>query len=123
MNGDSTPLRFANVDAELYGFDMDFGAQLTDRLRLDGVTSLVRGKRRDVSDDLYRIAPPTLRLAATWDETDWSVGAEAAGTLRQSHVSAGNDETPSGGYAVFNLRGEWRLRPGLQIEAGVENLF
>jgi iron complex outermembrane receptor protein len=123
MSGDPTPLRFANVDAELYGFDMDFGVQLTDRLRLDGVTSVVRGKRRDVSDDLYRIAPPTLRLAATWDETDWSVGAEVAGALRQTHVSAGNDETPSGGYAVVNLRGEWRLRPGLQLEAGVENLF
>jgi iron complex outermembrane receptor protein len=123
MSGDPTPLRFANVDAELYGFDMDFGVQLTDRLRLDGVTSVVRGKRRDVSDDLYRIAPPTLRLAATWDEVDWSVGAELAGALRQTHVSAGNDETPSGGYAVVNLRGEWRLRPGLQLEAGVENLF
>lgn len=123
MSGDPTPLRFANVDAELYGFDMDFGLQVTDRLRLDGVASLVRGKRRDVSDDLYRVAPPTLRLAATWDETDWSVGAEVAGTLRQTHVSAGNDETPSDGYAVINLRGEWRLRPGLQLEAGVENLF
>ena len=123
MSGDSTPLRFANVDAELYGFDMDFGLQVTDRLRLDGVTSLVRGKRRDVSDNLYRIAPPTLRLAATWEETDWSAGAEVAGTLRQTHISAGNDETPSGGYAVVNLRGAWRLRPGLQLEAGVENLF
>lgn len=123
MSGDPTPLRFANVDAELYGFDMDFGLQATDRLRLDGVASLVRGERRDVSDDLYRIAPPTLRLAATWEETDWSVGAEVAGTLRQTHISAGNDETPSSGYAVVNLRGEWRLRPGLQLEAGVENLF
>lgn len=123
MSGDSTPLRFANVDAELYGFDMDFGLQVTDRLRLDGITSLVRGKRRDVSDNLYRIAPPTLRLAATWEETDWSAGAEVAGTLRQTHISAGNDETPSGGYAVVNLRGAWRLRPGLQLEAGVENLF
>lgn len=123
MSGDPTPLRFANVDAELYGFDMDFGLQVTDRLRLDGVASLVRGERRDVSDDLYRVAPPTVRLAATWDETDWSVGAEVAGTLRQTHVSAGNDEAPSGGYALVNLRGAWRLRPGLQLEAGVENLF
>lgn len=123
MSGDPTPLRFANVDAELYGFDMDFGLQVTDRLRLDGVASLVRGERRDVSDDLYRIAPPTLRLAATWDEIDWSVGAEVAGTLRQTHVSAGNDETPGEAYAVVNLHGEWPLRPGLQLEAGVENLF
>lgn len=123
MSGDPTPLRFANVDAELYGFDMDFGLQVTDRLRLDGAASLVRGERRDVRDHLYRIAPPTLRLAATWEETDWSVGAEVAGAPRQTHVSAGNDETPSDGYAVVNLRGAWRLRAGLQLEAGVENLF
>lgn len=123
MSGDATPLRFANVDAELYGFDMDFGLQVSDHLRLDGVTSLVRGKRRDVSDDLYRIAPPTLRLAATWEEAAWSLGAEVAGTLRQSHVSATNDEVASAGYAVVNLRGTWRLRPGVQLEAGVENLF
>lgn len=123
MSGDATPLRFANVDAELYGIDMDFGLQVSDHLRLDGVTSLVRGKRRDVGDDLYRIAPPTLRLAATWEEAAWSLGAEVAGTLRQSHVSATNDEVASAGYAVVNLRGAWRLRPGLQLEAGVENLF
>ena len=123
MSGDPTPLRFANVDAELYGFDMDFGLQVSDRLRLDGVASLVRGQRRDVSDDLYRITPPTLRLAATWDETDWSLGAEVAGALRQNHVSTTNDEVASGGYAVVNLRGTWRLRPGLQLEAGVQNLF
>lgn len=123
MSGDPTPLRFANVDAELYGFDMDFGLQVTERLHLDGAASLVRGQRRDVSDDLYRIAPPTLRLAATWEEMDWSVGAEVAGALRQTHVSAGNDETPGDAYAVVNLRGEWRLRPGLQLEAGIENLF
>jgi len=123
MSGDATPLRFANVDAELYGFDIDFGLQVSDHLRLDGVTSLVRGKRRDVSDDLYRIAPPTLRLAATWEEAAWSLGAEVAGTLRQSHVSATNDEVASAGYAVVNLRGAWRLRPDLQLEAGVENLF
>jgi iron complex outermembrane receptor protein len=123
MSGDPTPLRFANVDAALYGFDMDFGLQVTERLRIDGVSSLVRGKRRDVSDNLYRIAAPTLRLAATWQETDWSLGAEVAGTLRQTHVSTTNDEVASGGYAVVNLRGAWRLRPGVQLEAGVENLF
>ena len=36
MSGDPTPLRFANVDAELYGFDMDFGLQVTDVFVLTG---------------------------------------------------------------------------------------
>ena len=123
MNGDATPLRFANVDAELYGFDMDFGARLTDNLRVDGVASYVRGKRRDIADNLYRVAPPTLRLAATWEEARWSVTAETVGTARQRKVSRTNGEAASSGYVLVNLLGEWTVRPGLSLSAGVENLF
>jgi iron complex outermembrane receptor protein len=123
MNGDSTPLRFANVDAELYGFDMDFGLRLTDRLRLDGVATYVRGRRRDIRDALYRITPPTLRLAATWEQSDWSLSAEAVGTAKQSRVSVSSDEQPSGGYGVVNIRGDWHVRPGVRLEAGIENLL
>ena len=123
MNGDPTPLRFANVDAELYGFDMDFGLRLTDQLRLDGVATYVRGRRRDIRDALYRITPPTLRLAATWDQADWSLSAEAVGTAKQSRVSVSNDEQPSGGYGVVNIRGDWHVRPGVRFEAGIENLL
>lgn len=122
-NGDATPLRWANADAELYGFDVDFGAALTDRLRLEGTASHVRGRRRDIEDDLYRIAPPNLRLAAIWEEADWSLGLEATGALRQRDVSTTNGEAPSGGYAVFALRGERRLGSGVTLEAGIDNLF
>lgn len=41
MGGDLTPLRFANVDAELLGIDLDFGAALTERLRLNGVATVL----------------------------------------------------------------------------------
>ena len=123
MNGDATPLRFANVDAELYGFDIDFGVRVTSHLRLDGVASLVRGKRRDINDNLYRITPPNIRLSATWEETDWSLGVEAIGTAKQNRVSATNSEQASAGYVLVNLLGDWQVRPGLSLSAGVENLF
>ena len=123
MGGDLTPLRFANVDAELLGIDLDFGAALTERLRLNGVATYVRGKRRDSDDNLYRMVPPNLRLQATWQERTWSVGAEVVGVASQDRVSRVNGEQSSSGYALFNLSGDWQLRPGIRLEAGVENLF
>lgn len=123
MNGDPTPLRFANVDAELYGFDMDFGVRINAAWRLDGVASWVRGKRRDIDDDLYRIAPPNMTLAATYEQERWSVTAEGRFVADQNKVSLTNDEATTGGYAVFGISGRWRLRDGIELMGGVENLF
>lgn len=123
MNGDATPLRWANVDAELYGFDMDFGMKLAGPLRLDGVASYVRGKRRDIADNLYRIAPPNLRLGLTWDAQGWSVTAEGLGVAKQDKVSATNSEAPTGGYVIASLYGGIDLMEGVRLDAGVENLF
>lgn len=123
MSGDATPLRFANVDAELWGVDVDFGMALTQNLRLDGVASLVRGRRRDSRDDLYRITPPSLRLKAAWEETNWSAGAEVVAVARQTMVSASNGEQPTAGYAVFNLSADWQISSRVNLSAGIENLL
>lgn len=122
-SGDPTPLRFANTNAEIWGADMAFGARLSGPLRIDGVASWVHGKRRDLSDNLYRMAPANGRIALTWEEARWSVSAEAQGTAKQSRVSAGNSEVPSPGYVLASLYGHWIVREGLRMDVGVENLF
>ena len=122
-SGDSTPLRFANVDAEIYGADVAFGTRISGPLRLDGVASFVRGKRRDISDNLYRIAPANVRVALAWEADHWSLTGEALAVAKQRKVSATNGEVPSQGYVTFNLYGNWILRDGLRLDAGVENLF
>lgn len=123
MSGDATPLRFSNVDAELWGVDIDFGSTLTQKLRLDGVASYVQGRRRDIRDDLYRLTPPSLRLKATWEERNWSAGAEVVAVARQSKVSASNGEQPTAGYAIFNLSADWQMGSGVKLSVGVENLL
>ena len=123
MNGDMTPLRFANVDAELYGADMDFGARFGGNWRVDGVASFVRGKRRDIDDNLYRIAPARLTLAGTYEARVWSVTAEGRFVADQTKVSVTNDEEITNGYAIFSLRGDWQVRDGVALMFGVENLF
>ncbi|WP_375211168.1 TonB-dependent receptor [Hyphococcus sp.] len=123
MNGDPTPLRFANVDAELYGVDVDGGVSVTEHLRFDGVISYVRGKRRDIDDNLYRIAPPHASLAATYERANWSLSAETVLVADQNKVSATNSEQATDGYAVFNLTGDIDIAPGVSVSAGVTNIF
>ena len=123
MNGDSTPLRWANVDARLYGFDLDAGYDFDGPLRVDGVLSYVRGERRDVNDNLYRVAPPSLTMGLTWEAAAWSATLETRLVAEQTDVSATNSEAKTPGYGVLNLFGDWQVRDGVRLSAGVENLL
>lgn len=122
-SGDATPLRFANVDARIYGADIAFGTRLAGLLRVDGVVSYVRGKRRDVADNLYRFAPANGRLAVAYDADRWSLAVEGQIVARQRKVSQANSEAPSKGYTLVNITGHWIMRDGLRVDAGIENVF
>jgi iron complex outermembrane receptor protein len=123
MNGDPTPLRWANVDARLVGFDLDAGYDFEGPLRLDGVVNYVRGKRRDIDDNLYRMAPPNMMVGLTYEQPVWSATIEGRAFAKQTDVSETNSEQATDGYVVFNAYGDWYVREGVKLSAGVENLF
>lgn len=123
VNGDPTPLQYTNVDARLYGVDAAFGVRLAPKLQFDATVSYVRGERRDIDDDLYRIAPANGVLTLTWKEDSWQVSAEGRLVAEQSKVSVTNDETPTDGYGTLGLFGEWRVMEGIRLVGGVENLL
>lgn len=123
MGGDTTPLQYDNVDAKLYGFDANWFVSLTNEWQLDGTVSYVRGKRRDTSDDLYRLAPLTARTMISYVQTNWRVGFEAETIAKQSKVSDENEEQKTSGYALFNLSGNYQPSEHVVFSAGVNNLF
>ena len=123
MSGDPTPLRFRNTDADLYGADIDFVVRPMRQIELAGTASFVRGQRRDIADDLYRIPPANLRVSATWATERLALGAELFAAADQNRVSQTNDELPTDGFAVVGLFARYALHEGLALEAGVENLF
>lgn len=122
-SGDATPLRFANTDAEIWGADIAFGAQIAGPLRIDGVASYVRGKRRDLADNLYRMAPANGRLALVWEAARWSMSIEGQAVAAQTKVSVTNDEAASKGNVLANIYGHWLVRDGVRLDVGIENLF
>ncbi|MEM1131263.1 MAG: TonB-dependent receptor, partial [Pseudomonadota bacterium] len=119
----ATPLQFNNVEAELYGFDMDWTVSLAANWSLRGVVNYVRGQRRDIDDDLYRIAPLNGSMSLAYSASTWEAEVETVAYAAQDDISATNREQRTSGYATVNLRGTWQLRPSLQLALGVENLF
>lgn len=105
--------QFNNVDAQLYGFDMDWALQLDQQWQLSGLLNYVRGERNDIEDGLYRIAPANTSVKLTYAAGHWHVSGESVLYARQNRVSDTNGEQSSPGYGVFNLRGSWQARPGL----------
>ncbi len=129
VNGDATPLQFANVDAVLFGMDLAFGAVVSDdfmgtggQLLFDSIVTYVRGKRRDIDDDLYRVTPARSVLTLGYERSTWRIAAEGVLVAAQSNVSLTNGELPTDGYQLLNLYGEWRPLDGVRIAAGIENV-
>jgi iron complex outermembrane receptor protein len=119
----STLLKFSNVDAKLYGIDANWSAALSSDWQLAGTVSYVRGKRRDTSDDLYRIAPLNAITSLTYVQPNWQVSVEAETVSRQNKISSENNEQKTGGYALFNISGQYQVTPAVTLMGGVNNLF
>lgn len=56
------PLQFNNTDATFYSFDIEGDMELSDKLSLRAIASIVRGQREVVDDDLYRVSPDNVIL-------------------------------------------------------------
>lgn len=83
----------------------------------------VRGERRDVDDNLYRVAPPSLTVGLSWEAASWSATFETRAVADQEDVSVTNSEAASKGYVVLSAYGQWAIRDGVKVSAGVENLL
>lgn len=123
MNGDPTPLRFDNVDARYWGADAAFGHRMSDRWRLDGTVSYVRGRRRDIRDNLFRIAPLNGTLSLTHNRDRWSITAQGVFAAEQDAVSTTNSEPITPGWGTLNLVYQRQATEQVTWSVGVENVF
>jgi len=120
-------LKFANVEALIYGFDASAAAELWQtpalgRGTLSGTVSWVKGENRDSGDDLYHMTPLSARLALEQVKGRWTNAAEVELVGEKDAVNALRHEPKTSAYALMNLRTSWsdgRVRADL----AVENLF
>ncbi len=116
-------LQFSNTDAEIYGIDLGWGYRLSSHLVLDGVLTYVRGRRTDVEDNLYRLAPLNSRVSVRYQAKRWLADVEAIAYAKQTKVSSFNGEIPTSGYAIVNATAQWQVGRNLRLSSGIENLL
>ncbi|MEQ1668838.1 MAG: TonB-dependent receptor, partial [Sulfuriferula sp.] len=116
-------LQYQNVNAELYGIDLASAYALNAMITVGGTLSYVRGKNLDNGDNLYRIAPLSARLYGEQQLGKWTNRVELNMAQRQNDVAVYNNELPTSGYAVMNLRTRWQADKSWRVSAGVENVF
>jgi iron complex outermembrane receptor protein len=121
---DPDPLQFANIDAELYGFDMDWAWQFAAQWSLSGLVNYVRGERDDtVHDNLYRIAAPNATFRLNYTAATWTAALETVLFDKQDKVCQTNNEQKTSGYELVNVSATWQVTAALQLATGVDNVF
>jgi len=123
MSGDTNPLIFSNVDAELYGFDLNGYYHITDQVELSTIISYVQGERRDIDDNLYRIAPLNAQVNLRYNADDWMVKTSLVMAAKQNDVSSTNGEQKTPGYGVVNIDAQYFVNTDLAIRLGVDNVL
>ena len=123
MAGDTNPLKFTNVDAKLYGFDLNGYYHISDQIELSTIISYVQGERRDIDDNLYRIAPLNGQINIRYSSDDWMVKTSLVMAAKQNDVSTTNGEQKTSGYGVVNIDAQYFVNNDLAIRLGVDNIL
>ena len=123
----SPALVYSKTNAEIYGLDTNWNLSINNQWSADGIVSYVRGKRTDVKDNLYRIAPTTARISVNYHaaQAPLQVSVESIIYARQKHVAsyANEPQRATAGYGIVNLNAQWTLNNQLQVRTGITNLF
>jgi len=96
---------------------------INEQVQLSAIVSYVRGERRDINDNLYRIAPLNGQLNASYFSENWSASLAFVMAAAQNDVSLTNDEQKSAGYGIVNIDALYHFNNNLTLRAGVDNLF
>ena len=123
MAKDDNPLKFSNVDAKLYGADVNWYYNISDNLQLSGIASYVKGERRDIDDNLYRIAPLNGQVSVSYHNQSVITNITLVAVAAQDDVSATNTEQATAGYGLINIDAEYFVTADFTIRGGVDNLL
>ncbi|MGL1957317.1 MAG: TonB-dependent receptor [Colwellia sp.] len=123
MSGDTNPLKFTNVDAKLYGFDVNGYYLINEHLKLSTIISYVQGERRDIDDNLYRIAPLNGQVNLSYSAEHWQVKTSLVMSAKQDDVSATNGEQTTSGYGIVNIDAQYHVNNDLTLRLGVDNIL
>lgn len=142
--GDFIVWQYQQIDARMYGADMDIDWQLTDHLKYRGSASYVNGQDLTHDVPLILMMPANFSNSIEYSREDWKgfyVNASNRTVVRQKRFpvynvsirlfdNQGNPynqevdiSTPPKGYSLWNIQTGFRLCRHLGVDFSVQNLF
>lgn len=117
---------FRNIDAHIYGINIDSSYFFTDSFYVDYSLNYQRGKKDthiDGSDNLAEIPPLKNSLSVNYDTQTTKLQAQLIGVNKWKHYDDANGEQELGGYAILNLKASQTFFKSFTLTVGVDNLF
>lgn len=115
-------------DASLRG-EADLSYRVSNHWTTYGTLAYVRGKNETRNTPLAQITPLEGRIGFTYTGDMFSGGVLLRSVASQHRTDtsygniAGQDIGPSGGFSVFSVNGSARLKKGISLSVGIDNLF
>ncbi len=119
---------YANIDARLYGLEMEWSRTLGQQWRLDGGLAWQRGRkdkggRAGADRDLAEIPPLRARAALAYETAGTSLTLEARASTGQNDVDEALNEQDLGGWFTLSVYARRRLGGNWTLACAVENIF
>ncbi|RTE64940.1 TonB-dependent copper receptor [Amphritea opalescens] len=121
---------YRNVDAELYGAELDMNYPLNGNWQLGSALVWTVGNNLDDDTNLSRIAPLELNTSLDYQQDRLQMGVEWQLVASQHDIClsgsancGGQDVRKSPGYGVINVHAQYEFNNGLSLLAGVDNLM
>jgi len=122
-------LVYRNIDARIWGFELEGKANITDKLALSGNISYTNGHNLDLDIPLYQIPPLSYDIELSYARDNWTMGSHLRGALKQPRIDdnvitgSGRDAGVTAGYAVVDLFASVTLMEQTKLRFGISNLF
>lgn len=122
-------LIYQNIDARIWGFEVEGHINITEDLTAFGNISYTNGQNSTLDIPLYQIPPFSYDMTVTYDVEFWSVGGHLHGALKQSRIDddivigSGRDAGETGGYAILDIFAGVTVMEDTKLRFGISNLF
>jgi iron complex outermembrane receptor protein len=120
---------YRNVDATLYGFEIDTGMRWNSNWSSRATMSYVHSENRTDDRPIAQTPPLEGTINLEYNQSNWYAGAKLIAQTKQTRVEddtatdSGLDADKTPGWAIINLYGGYNITDNTTIKAGVDNLL
>ena len=117
---------YRNVDAEIYGLELEGKYSLSNKLDLSGSIAFVRATNTTDNDRPIAQTPPLNgKLQLDYTSGKWGAGARVNFASKQDRIDilSRQEVGETAGYGTLDIYGNYQLNKSISMRAGVDNIL